>query len=78
MTEKKNNIKCTVDTCDYNNNKEGTCILENVSISCTCPGDCCHDTKETICQSFETTASPITDNEYEVASETIEIEKEAF
>lgn len=63
------NIKCDVDTCKHNNKNEECCELESVKISCTCNNDECECTEETVCQSFENTASPITDNEYEVDSE---------
>ena len=65
---KKSNssIKCDVASCDHNNCEEGTCQLKEVEISCSCDKDNCCDTGETICQSFETTKSNITDNEYEV------------
>ena len=63
------NIKCDVTSCENNNCEEGTCQLENVSISCSCDTDDCHDSCETICQSFKETGSDITDNEYEVDSE---------
>lgn len=63
------NIKCDVASCENNNCEEGTCQLEEVCISCSCDNDKCHDTGETICQSFVETKSNITDNEYEVTSE---------
>lgn len=63
------NIKCDVVSCDNNNYEEGTCTLEKVCISCSCSNDDCHDSCETICQSFKETGSNITDNEYEVVSE---------
>ena len=71
MAKKKTNknIKCDVDTCKHNNKDEECCELESVKISCTCNNDECECTEETVCQSFENTASPITDNEYEVNSE---------
>ncbi len=69
----KAKIKCDVATCENNNFKEGTCILDKVSISCMCDNDKCHDTCSTICQSFKDTGAIITDCEYEVTSE---IEKE--
>lgn len=69
-TKKSNfNIKCDVESCDYNNCEEGTCQLEEIHISCSCDNDKCHNTDETICQSFEETKSDITDTEYEVTSE---------
>ncbi len=66
---KKNTIKCDVDSCNHNNNEEGTCTLEKVNISCTCNNSSCSYPEETICQSFETTRGIITDNEYEVTAE---------
>lgn len=62
-------INCDVDSCKYNNCEEGTCNLDTISVSCSCDNDKCTDCDETICQSFETTGSNITDNEYEVQSE---------
>lgn len=70
-TDKKNyNIKCDVTSCEHNNSKEGACNLKNISVSCNCCGDQCHDSYETICQSFKETGANITDNEYEVNSQT--------
>lgn len=63
------NISCDVSSCDYNNLEEGKCCLNEVSISCDCSRNECSDTSSTICQSFESSGSPITDNVYEVASE---------
>lgn len=63
-------IKCDVVSCDHNNCEEGTCQLDEVCISCDCDNDKCHDVCKTICQSFKETGSNITDNEYEVTSET--------
>lgn len=73
MSKKKSksnsNIKCDVVSCENNNCEEGTCQLEEVCISCCCDNDDCHDTGDTICQSFKETGANITDNEYEVTSE---------
>lgn len=71
MSKKKSNvnIKCDVSSCENNNCEEGTCRLEKVCISCSCDNDKCHDTCETICQSFKETGSDINDNVYEVTSE---------
>lgn len=71
MSKKKSNhnIKCDVASCENNNYEEGTCRLEKVSISCSCDNDKCCDSNETVCQSFKETSSNITDNEYEVDSE---------
>jgi hypothetical protein len=63
------NIKCDVVSCENNNLEEGTCTLKEVSISCDCDNDKCHDTCETICQSFKETSANINDNEYEVDSD---------
>lgn len=72
MSKKKSNhnIKCDVVSCKNNNYEEGTCRLEKVSISCSCDNDKCCDSNETVCQSFKETSANITDNEYEVDSET--------
>lgn len=74
MSKKNKNIKCDVDTCKHNNKDNECCKLESISISCTCKNDECDCTESTICQSFENTSSPITDNEYEV-KENIEEEE---
>lgn len=66
------NIECDVVSCENNNCEEGTCCLEKVCISCNCANDDCHETYETVCQSFKENGSNITDNEYEVTSETLE------
>ena len=65
------NIKCDVVSCENNNCEEGTCQLKEVSISCSCDNDNCHDTCDTICQSFKETSANINDNEYEVTSDTV-------
>ncbi len=62
-------IMCDVDSCNYNNNDNGTCSLKSIKVSCTCDNKTCNSSKETICQSFENTGSPLTDNVYEVTSE---------
>ena len=69
--DKKDNksIKCDVDSCKHNNKDTSCCELDSVSIGCTCNNDECERVEETVCQSFENTGSPITDNEYEVTSE---------
>lgn len=64
-----NKIKCDVKSCNYNNTDKNICNLNTIKISCTCDNESCTDQIETICQSFEKTYSPITDNEYEVTSE---------
>ena len=67
--KKNNKIKCDVKSCEYNNAHKNICNLNTIKISCICNNESCIDSKETICQSFERTSSPITDNEYEVTSE---------
>ncbi len=64
-----NNIICDVDSCDYNDSKEGTCTLKCIKVSCTSNRNNCQTSDETVCESFENTGSPITDNVYEVTSE---------
>lgn len=68
-SKKENKIKCDVDSCTYNNTDDKCCELDSIKISCTCKNDECECCEETICQSFESTGSNITDNEYEVVSE---------
>lgn len=63
------NIKCDVDSCKFNNCEEGCCELNSISVSCTCNNNECEKCEETVCASFATKGSPITDNEYEVQSE---------
>lgn len=63
------NIKCDVESCKNNNCEDGTCCLDEVCISCNCDSDDCHNTTETICQSFKEVDSNITDNVYEVTAE---------
>ncbi len=68
-SKSNNKIKCDVNTCTYNNKDNKCCELDSIKISCTCNNDNCDCCEETICQSFESTGSNITDNEYEVNSE---------
>lgn len=72
---KDKKIKCDVDSCTHNDKDTKCCELDSISVSCTCNNDECEDCKETICESFETTGSNITDNEYEVNSEEIDDEE---
>ena len=69
MSKNKSKIKCDVSSCENNNCEEGTCQLKEVCISCSCDNDDCHEICETICQSFKETSANITDNVYEVESE---------
>ena len=66
----KNNIKCDVKSCNYNNSNKNICNLNSIKITSTNNDDSCINQSETICQSFENTFSPINDNVYEVTSET--------
>lgn len=52
--KKKQNIKCDVDSCKYNNNKK-ECNLEEIKVSsnCDCPKDEVCDQEQTVCASFE-------------------------
>lgn len=62
---------CRVLSCKYE--KEGKCICPNLLIDCRGSIDDCHDASSTLCQSFESSGGIITDNEYEVKSEILEI-----
>ena len=46
-------IKCDVYTCKYINCDEGTCVLDDVKISCSCDNGKCCSKEETICKSFK-------------------------
>ena len=64
----KNNIKCDVKSCNYNNHNKDICNLNSIKSTST-NNNTCLNQSETICQSFENTFSPINDNIYEVTSE---------
>lgn len=49
---KNENIKCDVENCIYNKNKN-YCTLDTIKISCTCCSDEVESKNETICNSFE-------------------------
>lgn len=51
---KKGIIKCNVATCIHNDCNNACCSLDEIKISCTCDNDCCKETGETVCESFET------------------------
>ncbi len=53
--QKEQRIKCDVESCKYQNDKNGKCILEEIQISsnCGCPSNDISDSEETICASFE-------------------------
>lgn len=50
---KKQTIKCDVESCKYNNTEDRACELDEILVSCTCDYDDCQCTDETICDSFE-------------------------
>ena len=50
---KKNKIKCEVESCKHNNCKKGICELDSIKVSCICKNDECDCTENTICNSFE-------------------------
>lgn len=54
MSTKNQKIKCTVNSCKYNDTSNKLCSLDKISISCTCNSNNCKSYKETICGSFET------------------------
>lgn len=49
----KNNIKCDVETCIYNNCKENCCNLDSIKVSCNCCGDEVSSKDETICNNYK-------------------------
>lgn len=49
----KGNIKCDVESCKYNDCKDGICELDSIKVSCTCKNDECDCTESTICDSFK-------------------------
>lgn len=52
MQNEYNNIKCNVYSCEYNNENEKVCNLDEIKVSCNCdPNSACK--KETICDSFK-------------------------
>ena len=54
MTKKNNGkIFCDVESCQHNNQKNSTCELDSIKVSCTCNHDECDCTENTICDSFK-------------------------
>ena len=49
--KKETKVKCDVESCKHNDDKE--CELKELDISCTCDNDECEEKEETICKSFE-------------------------
>lgn len=83
MSKKKNNshIKCEVDSCRYNDNEEGKCELEEIEVGYNDNNitDDCTDSSDTACQSFssfEDCDQALTDEVYEVQSESEDVELE--
>lgn len=50
---KKQTIKCDVESCKYNNTDDKLCDLDEIKVSCICDNDDCRSNDETICDSFE-------------------------
>ena len=79
--KKNSNIKCEVDSCRYNDNEEGKCELEEIEVGYNdnITTDDCTDCSDTACQSFSSfddDEQKITDEVYEVQSESEDTEKE--
>ena len=51
--DKKQTIKCDVESCKYNNTDDKLCELDEIKVSCICDNDDCRSNDETICDSFE-------------------------
>lgn len=51
--DKKQTIKCNVESCKFNNSDDNKCELDEIQVSCTCDNDDCRCNDETICDSFE-------------------------
>lgn len=52
--ERKNQkIKCNVESCKYNNEKDCLCNLDSIDVTCTCNKCECKNKVETICNSFK-------------------------
>lgn len=69
MSKNKDKTKVCCDVTNCLHEEEGKCTLDDLNISCSCRGCDCNNTSSTLCQSFESSGGPITDTEYEVASE---------
>lgn len=63
--DKKQTIKCDVDTCKFNNTDDKLCELDEIKVSCICDSDDCRSTDETICDSFEEKDIDFDDEEYQ-------------
>lgn len=72
--DKKQTIKCDVESCKYNNSEDRECELDEILVSCTCDYDDCRCTDETICDSFEEKDSD--EEEYEYEEETSDSDDE--
>lgn len=53
MKEKNQKIKCNVESCKYNNEKDCLCNLDSIDVTCTCNKCECKNKVETICNSFK-------------------------
>ena len=46
-------IKCDVNNCNYNNNENNMCNLDEIKVSCSSSSENTTEKKETICDSFQ-------------------------
>ncbi len=52
MKEDKQNIKCNVSKCKFNNIESEHCELDEIKVSCNCGKDECDCKEKTICDSY--------------------------
>jgi len=71
---KKQTIKCDVDSCKHNDNHNKKCELEKIKVSSTYDTDNCENVEDTICDSFEKNFER--DDEYQEELEEIDEEFE--
>lgn len=50
---KNKQIKCDVANCEFNDNTDCCCTLDEIKVSCECPSDDATKKRETICDSFK-------------------------
>jgi len=51
--KKKQNIKCNVSKCKFNNTQDNFCELDEIKISCDCDSNKCDCKEKTICYSYK-------------------------
>ncbi len=51
--ENNQNIKCNVESCEYQDCGSHCCTLNEIEVGCTCGCDEAVDKKETICKNFK-------------------------